>query len=104
MWVFTTGGFYSIVADRDHPERLLVRARVAGDIEAMWPMAAVEKTPDHDYGFRASIPRHIVAHLLAEETKNIGYDNYKSAVKDRRRLIEYHQVWNILAEMQDALK
>jgi hypothetical protein len=33
MWLFCEKGFVSIVVDRDDPDRLLVRARVKGDIE-----------------------------------------------------------------------
>ena len=35
MWVMTTQGFYSAVADRDDPGSVIVRARTRDDIEAL---------------------------------------------------------------------
>ncbi|MFN8150301.1 MAG: hypothetical protein U0R24_04125 [Solirubrobacterales bacterium] len=35
MWLFTTQGFYSVVAHRDDPETLIVRGRTREDIEAL---------------------------------------------------------------------
>ena len=37
MWIFLSDSFLSIVAHRDKPGVLLVRARRAGDIEAVFP-------------------------------------------------------------------
>jgi hypothetical protein len=41
MWVFLNDSFLSIVAHRTEPGVLLVRARTAGDIEAVFPQAHV---------------------------------------------------------------
>jgi hypothetical protein len=38
--------FLSIVADLDNPDNLLVRARIRGDIERLFPEADVIHTPD----------------------------------------------------------
>ena len=47
MWLFTSKSFLSVVADKDNPQgdRLLVRSRVEGDIEEMFPDATVLKHP-----------------------------------------------------------
>jgi hypothetical protein len=103
MWIFCDKGFYSIVADRDDPDRLLVRSRIAGDIERVWPQAKVTEGEGTDYRFRISLPRRLVGHRLSETVKEIGYDNFKSAVKDHRRSKAYFRVWDVMAEMQDAL-
>jgi hypothetical protein len=103
MWLFCEKGFVSIVVDRDDPDRLLVRARVKGDIERLWPMARVVKGKGTDYAYRASLPRRLVGHRLAEEAKEIGYDNFKAAaaVQDHRRSKAYFLVWDIMADLQD---
>jgi hypothetical protein len=43
MWLVTTQGFYSVVAHRGDPDRVLVRARVREDLEALrcWEREAV---------------------------------------------------------------
>lgn len=35
MWLITTQGFYSVVAHRTDPDRVLVRCRTQADIEAL---------------------------------------------------------------------
>jgi hypothetical protein len=41
MWLFTSNSFVSVVADRDDTQssRLLVRARIKGDIDQLFPDA-----------------------------------------------------------------
>ena len=41
MWLFTSKSFLSVVADKENPkgDRLLVRSRIAGDIEEVFPTA-----------------------------------------------------------------
>lgn len=46
MWVFLNNSFLSIVAHRDKPDVLIVRARRAGDIEAIFPQAATWQDPE----------------------------------------------------------
>ena len=43
MWLFTSKTFLSVVADKDQPDgpKLLVRSRVQGDIEEVFPDADV---------------------------------------------------------------
>ena len=87
MWLFTTQGFYSVVADRDDPHRVLVRARARGDIEALR-----DQTPDlesiesagSDYRWRAFVSREDWTKAVAELATAIDYDNFKNAVGDRR--------------------
>jgi hypothetical protein len=104
MWVFTSTGFYSIVIDRDNSDRLLVRARVAGDIEALWPKAEVVENKGTDYRFRASIRRNDVEKTIYKAVKAIDYDNFKSAVRDPRRAIDYGKVWSQMSIMQQLLR
>jgi hypothetical protein len=41
MWLVLENSFLSIVQDKDNSERLLVRARIKGDIENVFPNANV---------------------------------------------------------------
>jgi hypothetical protein len=51
MWLFTSNSFVSVVADRDDTQSslLLVRARIKGDIDQLFPDAEVMETPLTDY-------------------------------------------------------
>jgi len=106
MWLVTTQGFYSVVAHRDDPERLLVRARVREDLEALRAqIAGIEpvEMPDADYRWRAEVTRDEWQAALASLGGSIDYDNFKNAVGERQgweREAVYHKVWAALARLQ----
>lgn len=105
MWVFTVRGFFSIIKYDDN-KSFVVRSRVKGDIEAVWPNARVHHLPERDYAFRALVPRWEVADAIDLAIQNIDYTNFKQAAfaVDHRRSEYYGMVWAILADMQDALE
>lgn len=107
MWIYTDKGFYSIVEDRNDPKLLLVRARVAGDIERLWPKAKVQHTQDRDYAYRARISRTSVSATLALAIREIDYDNFKDRVVEKgegERAYWYGRIWSIMTCMQAVLK
>src|SRR5436190_2792927 len=60
MWLFTTQGFYSVVAHRRDPDRLLVRARAREDLDALRdqiPELRIFSDPHADYRWRAVVTR-----------------------------------------------
>ena len=108
MWLLTTRGFYSVVEDHHDPGRLLVRARVREDVEALAdliPGLEVEETPDRDYRFRASVTREDWASAAAQLARAIDYPNFKNAVADRQgfeRAHMYSGVWGLLLGLQEG--
>jgi hypothetical protein len=100
MWLFLNNAYLSVVADRDKPSHLLVRARFKGDLEAVFGEIAVQETPAADYRFRARIPRNAVADLLAAAVLGITATNFKASVKDGWRHDLYLRVWSLLREAQ----
>jgi len=103
MWIYTKEGFYSAVEDRFDPNTLIVRARVAGDLERLWPDADVLETPDADYRYRAALSRQEVAAAVAKAVLGIDYGNFKDSISDKRRKSFYMMVWHAMFEMQAAL-
>lgn len=93
MWLYLNDAFLSMVSDRNDPDRLLVRARRKGDIEAVFPDAAVDHTPTHDYPYRARVERHEVAASIADRLAAIDYPNFKDSVRDPYRHAVYAQAW-----------
>jgi hypothetical protein len=97
MWLFFNDAFLSIVDPdgaydgRTGPQgdKLLIRARIKGDIEAVFPKAEVIEGAGTDYRFRALIPREV------------GAKNFKGSVKDRERHDVYMQVWHVLNDWQE---
>lgn len=107
MWVFTRHGFLSIVALNDSdpgwtgPDRLLVRARFDGHLEALFPGAHIEETRTADYRFRARVERETVAQRLANEVLEMAYTNFKNAVPEAGYHATLSQVWSLVAREQD---
>ena len=119
MWIFLSGSFLSIVAYRPDmgpgarsashkapstTEKLLVRARIKGDIERVFPDAEVERTPGRDYLYRALIDRQCVADAMAHQVTVIGYPNFKDSVKEKERHNAYMNVWSTMADYQEAAR
>ncbi|HVL40012.1 MAG TPA: hypothetical protein VM328_11535 [Fimbriimonadaceae bacterium] len=102
MWVYLNDAHLSIVAHREVADCLLVRARVRGDIEAVFPHAQVEHTPHGDYAFRAKVRREEVAEALAQRVEAIDYDNFKNSCPDSRHRA-YLDVWAAGAEALQRL-
>jgi hypothetical protein len=100
MWIFTNQGFVSAVEHRDNSELLMVRARAAGHLEAVFPGCTVQKTMNADYRYRTVLSKAVVAAKAAELIKNIDYSNFKSSITDG----EYHDacldVWRAMYQYQ----
>lgn len=99
MWVFLNDAFLSIVAD-PHSDKLLVRARLPGDIEQTFPEAEVIEGAGTDYRFRAWINREAVADTLHQQVLRIDYNNFKASVKDHSRHDTYMDVWEVMYRAQ----
>jgi hypothetical protein len=100
MWICLNDAFLSIVAkdcDRDH---LLVRARRKGDIERVFPNAKVDRSPRGDYLYRSVILRADIAVALAEQVKNVDYNNFKDSVADDALHDAYLNTWVAMARLQ----
>ncbi|MEO8092936.1 MAG: hypothetical protein ABI726_09550 [bacterium] len=106
MWVFTTQGFYSVVAHRDDPERVIVRARAREDLEALReqiPSLRIFEDTDADYRWRAIVAHEKWVAAVAILAAGIDYPNFKSAVGERQgheRERIYSQVWGEMLSLQ----
>ena len=106
MWILTTQGFYSVVAHRDEPDELLVRARTREDIEALREqIPTLEPFEDRtaDYRHRAVVSRAEWVAALAQLATDLDYDNFKNAVAERQgheRAALYGVLWGELRRLQ----
>lgn len=103
MWICTNRGFISIVADRDDPAFLLVRARKRSHLKALFPEARIKTTKKADYRFRAQVMRREAGHVIANAIRSIDYDNFKSSVKDRELHDLYLNLWFELRDYQEGI-
>ena len=107
MWLFTTQGFYSVVAHRRDPDRLLVRARAREDLEALRdqiPDLRIASDRTADYRWRAVVTRAEWVAAIAQLATEIDYDNFKSSVADRQGIERerlYMRVWAEMRKLQN---
>ncbi len=77
----------SIVAHEDDARLLHIRARIAGDVERLFPEADVMETPHGDYyRFRCSVSKERVADAVARRIRAIDYTSFAEAVESRTDL------------------
>ena len=104
MWACLNDGFLSLVADRNDPNRLLVRARRKEHLTNVFPKAEVFSVAVSDYKFRALISRAEVAAVVTDRIMGIKYDNFKNSVKDDDLHNAYNSVWSVMYRLQDGVK
>tara|TARA_X000001036_G_C20363038_1_gene677280 strand:- start:159 stop:464 length:306 start_codon:yes stop_codon:yes gene_type:complete len=100
MWIQFNNAFLSIVENREKTIELLVRARVKGDIEKVFPEADVFEDNNADYKYRAFISKVIVAEKIMLKVTEINYDNFKNSVKEIKRKKVYGNIWAELRKFQ----
>ena len=100
MWIQFNNSFLSIVENRDNKLELLVRARIKGDIEKIFPEADVFEDNNADYKYRAFISKAKVAARMMLKITEINYDNFKNSVKEFERKNVYNNVWVELRKLQ----
>lgn len=106
MWLLTPRGFYSVVADRDDAEHVLVRTRTRVDLEALRDVLGdieIQETPGRDYRWRSSVRRVAWSTALVLLAAEIDYSNFKAEVERRQgpeRARLYHEIWAALLALQ----
>jgi hypothetical protein len=105
VWIFTKQGFISIKRHIDDPKKLLIRARVNGDLEKIFPGCKVSKNTGTDYKFRTTVDRAAAVSQIAKAVSDISYtEGFKTSVDDHdRRAPFYLRIWEMLVDMQETL-
>lgn len=100
MWIMLNNAFISVVDKAPNPDQLVVRARVEGHIEAVFPKAEVIHDASGDYLFRAFIDRVDVADAMFKAVMDINYPNFKNSIKDNRYHDACSRVWGVMSGLQ----
>src|SRR4051794_6056575 len=101
MWIFTRDSFISVVEDQDDSRYLVSRARIKGDLEALYPGTLTDESSASDYRFRCWLKRELVVQALSRVVREIDYDNFKGSLQDRTRCNWYSSVWLAGADEQE---
>lgn len=105
MWIFLNDAMVSVVRHRKRPGHLMVRARVAGDLQRAFPEIdgrRIRRTPGADYLYRMVITNQELYDGLVDMAMSIDYLNFKDSIapSDRDRRMAYHAVWDDMLSMQ----
>lgn len=103
MWVFLSDSMLSIVSGPRSSNKLVVRARLPGDIERIFPGVAVVEGGGTDYRFRATVDREVAARKISALISGIDYPNFKGSVADDKRHDIYMKVWSVMKRAQDEV-
>ena len=98
MWLFLSGGFVSIVAHRNKPDHLLVRARNMTHLKSLFPNAKHFSLKQSDYPHRAVVERSAVAKMFGDYVLNMKYDNFKNSISESSYFHVCHGVWSLMYE------
>ena len=111
MWIFTTIGFFSVVAHADEPRTLIVRARARADLDNLrrehLPDLEIVEDGGTDYAFRAFVNRDEWEHAAQQMANAIDYPNFKDAVIAKQgfeRAGFYVEVWEVMQRLQAAAR
>lgn len=107
MWVMLAeAGFFSVVQDKDDPDRLAVRARVRDDLVRLrrlyLPGIEIHEGLGTDYAYRAFTTREAWASAVASAARAISFDNFKqrtAKVMGGSRASIYAEVWSVLRRL-----
>ncbi|ABK43608.1 hypothetical protein Mmc1_1090 [Magnetococcus marinus MC-1] len=110
MWIFLEGGrFLSLVADPNHGDMLLVRARLPGDIEVDFPDAKVQEHPLNEdepsaYRYTAQVSRGAVLKAIAHELEDLHYSRFQQSVCNANRVWATQQCDAVMQQAQETAR
>ena len=96
MWIFLTDAHLEIVAHKEDVRFLNVRARIAGDIERVFPDANVFEVPASDFRYHTNLPHRRVADIIGKHICDLEYTTFKDSVEDDDRRQAYISVWEAM--------
>jgi hypothetical protein len=109
MWIALNNAFLSIVEPRpkDVPQSerrlespMMVRARKAAHLSAIFPNHRIYQWKGRDYPCRVFVERTELAGRIGAAVLGIGYDNFKNSVKDNALHDAYSAVWGVMHRFQ----
>ena len=105
MWVFTEGGFLSIVQHDALPDYFQVKSRVVDLLEILWPDHEIEIIDWADYRFRITIEKSEALPVLLEVMASVDYTSFKDACRDD---YNYHEalcrIWGEMYRYQTKME
>ena len=110
MWIFTSGGFVSIVENYNQPGFLLVRARKEEHLREFLSAQGqldttaheISETPGRDYRWRASVSAQKLEEISLLNVRAITYTNFKNSIRDGEYRHVASDVWTVAGSLQEG--
>jgi hypothetical protein len=115
MWIFSIKGFFSVVEHEDSPQQVVIRSRLAKDIQAIKHLfeslrlrtGSILINHRSDYRYRFTANRSDWIAVMIRLMIDLHYPNFKDAVYDtesgemrERRHDAYLKIWSIMCNLQ----
>ena len=108
MWIFTSGGFVSIVENYNQPGFFLVRARKEEHLREFLSAQGqldttaheISETPGRDYRWRASVLVQKLKETSVLDLRAITYPNFKNSIHDGEYRHVASDVWTAAGSLQ----
>ncbi len=101
MWLCFNNAFVSAVADRNNPDRLVVRSRRREHLVNVFGRDAdITESTDSDYKYRVFVERRVLADFVHRTLMSLDYDNFKNSVQDDDLHDLYADFWELHHEIQ----
>ena len=107
MWVMTQYGFYSTVAHRKEPDKVLVRTRWKDDLKILEERYGTEtfNDPHADYPWRMLLTKDQWGEFLDWAAHDLDYANFKNRVSAKQGAARhdlYSSIWSKIASAAHA--
>jgi hypothetical protein len=102
MWIAFNDAFVSIVALRDQPGYVAVRARRKAHLKRFADARDIVETTDTDYRFRTHLPVGQAGAIVMAAVENIDYANFKNSTKDDDLHRMYSLWWSDHLKLQPS--
>jgi hypothetical protein len=112
VWIFTTIGFFDLVANREKVGWIIVKARCEADIWNLYkgyrdrfPMQKPVSNPAWDYRWGIHMKQQHASRLVAQLVSEINYSLFKGAVHQnptqQKKARTYLDIWARMRRVQD---
>jgi hypothetical protein len=102
MWLSFSKGFLSVVATRDDPNTVMVRARRKEHLEAYFSTHSIIYTKQADYPYRVICSKAALTAVLVRYVEQLDYPNFKSSVKDKALHDAYMATWARMTQLEET--
>jgi hypothetical protein len=102
MWLSLSKGFLSVVALKDEPNMVMVRARRKEHLTEYFAGQNVLYTKNADYPYRVICSKIALTAMVTRYIEQLDYTNFKDSVKNHQLHHAYLNVWSTMTGLEET--